>query len=57
MSYVTKEQVLGDLRRVAKRVKVLSRANYRSLGNYSSATVEARFSTWSNAKKIAGVKN
>jgi len=55
MTKITKQVVLQDLKRVARKTKgtTLTREEYRANGNFSSWLVEARFGTW--AKAVAKV--
>ncbi len=57
LNNVKEADVLKDIRRVSKLTEVLTRDIYRSVGKFASSTVESKFSTWSNAKRKAGVKN
>jgi hypothetical protein len=57
MELVTRKAVITDIQRVSKRVKTLTRENYRTLGNYASSTVEEKFGTFSKALRAAKVAN
>ena len=57
MNLVTRTAVITDIQRVAKRVKTLTRENYRNLGKYASSTVEARFGNFTSAVRAAKVTN
>ncbi len=57
MKYITKQDVVKDIKRVANTVNVFTREAYRANGNYSSWLVENRFRTFSNAVRAAKVRN
>ncbi len=57
MAEVSSFEILNNIRSVSKRVKILTRAKYRTLGKYSSTTLENHFGSFSGALAVAGVKN
>jgi hypothetical protein len=54
---ISKKQLIADLKRVKQTLgkKQLTRRIYRRLGNFASSTAEEHFSTWTLAKRTAGV--